>query len=550
MLIFFAGLILSLPSLLFGFPFYGDDSVAHAISYSSFADHLWQGVFYPRWIPELNGGLGGTFFYLYAPVPYYITSILHPFFRGDKLGWLQLGIGASLAVVFSGLTFFLWIRSHAAVWTAVLAAIVYMALPYHVNIDLYTRGAYGELWSFVWMPLILWTIDKAGSSKIDLVWTAVVYALLIMTHLPSALIFSPVMMTYPLICFAKSERVKELIRIVFGMLLGLALSAIYLVPAIALQKFTFSSEAATGHYSFRNWFLFTGLNWTSLRADLFWFTLEVLGLSLLAYAVARVRGNNAQVRFWLIILLASFLAMTPLVKPFWELIPTVQRVQFPWRFNMVMTVAASALIAFALNQETMRSALRTVFRVALILLMVVWTYDLARRSWFSYPSHHVDEAAISERTKWLDQKRDQNEFRPRWVVSIREDDLDALLLRLEKSPRIQGVASLEGSGKASIQRWDRQQIVVDINSTQPDVLRVSQFYFPGWHATTADAPLDVKPSIPGGLVSIAVPSGTHRVVLRRIHTFPEQIGIGVSAGTVLVLLGLAMRAYLKRPLAS
>ena len=544
-LIFFAGLILSLPALLFGFPFYGDDSVAHAISYSSFADHLWQGVFYPRWIHEMNGGLGGTFFYLYAPVPYYITSILHPFFRGDKFGWLQLGVGASLAVVLSGLTFFHWIRSHAAAWPAVLAAIVYMALPYHVNIDLYTRGAYAEIWSFVWFPLLLWTSDKARSSKIDLIWTAVVYALLIMTHLPSALIFSPVMMTYPLICFAKSERIKGLIKIVFGMLLGLTLSAIYLIPAIALQKFTFSSEAATGHYSYENWFMFTGLNWTSVRADLFWFTLEVLALSLLAYAVARVRGRNGQVRFWLVILIAGFLAMTPLVKPIWELLPIVQNVQFPWRFNMVMTLAASTLIAFALTLETTRSALETVFRVALIVLMVVWTYDLAKRSWFSYPSHHVDEAAIRERTKWLDQKRDQNEFRPRWVVSIKEDDLDGLLARVGKSPGIQGVASLEGSGKASIQRWDRKQIIVDINSPQPDMLKVSQFYFPGWHATTTDSPLDVKPSIPGGLVSIAVPSGAHRVVLKRILTRPEKIGMGLSAATVLVLLGLAMRGLAK-----
>jgi hypothetical protein len=299
-----SGIALGLPCLLFGFPFYGDDSATHAVSYTSFTQQLWSGDLYPRWLPKMNGGLGSDYFFFYSPLPHYLTTILKPLFPNDELGWTQLGIGACAALIASGLAFFLWARSHALRVSAVIAAIVYMALPYHLNIDLYTRGAYAELWSFACLPLVLHAVDSLTSyRRLALPWLSLTYTLLILTSLPTALIFSPVVLFYAFVSLHRDLRWKKFGILILGFLLGGALSAIYLLPAIALKRFTFLSEGTSGHYFYGNWFLFTGLNWSSVRSDIFWFTLEVFVLALLAFVVARnlPNANRPHLRFWLVV---------------------------------------------------------------------------------------------------------------------------------------------------------------------------------------------------------------------------------------------------------
>jgi hypothetical protein len=175
----------------------------------------------------------------------------------------------------------------------------------------------------------------------------------------------------------------------------------------------------------------------------------------------------------------------------------------------------------------------------------LWFHDLVRRAWVAYPVHYVDQRVVDERNRWLKQLRDQNEFRPRWVVSIREAELDALLRRIGKATDVPGVASVEGPGSVSIQRWDRKAIVLAVNTTEPALVNVSQFYFPGWIANLKDGTsLGIKPSVPGGLVSISVPAGNQEVILKRVYTVPEVIGMaisGVAAVLCLVILANAFR---------
>src|SRR5205823_6430575 len=97
-----AGLVLTLPVLILGVPFLSDDAGFHAVWYTHFSHQLWAGDLYPRWLAGMNGGLGSPVFFFYPPLPYFLTSILRPFFRSDPQGWHQLGVSASLALIASG----------------------------------------------------------------------------------------------------------------------------------------------------------------------------------------------------------------------------------------------------------------------------------------------------------------------------------------------------------------------------------------------------------------------------------------------------------------
>src|SRR5438105_13866969 len=105
------GLIFTIPTSIYGIPFFSDDGVTHhAPWYIQFSTQLWAGDLYPRWLMGMNEGLGSPVFYYYPPVPFFLTGLLKPFFPDDLHGWHQLGLSASLALIASGLCAYLWLK--------------------------------------------------------------------------------------------------------------------------------------------------------------------------------------------------------------------------------------------------------------------------------------------------------------------------------------------------------------------------------------------------------------------------------------------------------
>src|ERR1700730_16382153 len=179
-----AGLIFTIPPLIYGIPFFSDDGVSqHALWYIHFSTQLWAGDLYPRWLMGMNEGLGSPVFYYYPPVPVFLTSLLKPFFPDDLYGWHQLGLSASLALIASGFSAYLWLKDLTGRTSALLAAVLYMATPYHLAADLYIRGSFAEYWAFVWMPLVLFFAHRIVSGdKLAVAGLAVSYALLLITQ--------------------------------------------------------------------------------------------------------------------------------------------------------------------------------------------------------------------------------------------------------------------------------------------------------------------------------------------------------------------------------
>ena len=65
-----AGLIFTIPAIIYGIPFFSDDGVSHhALWYMHFSTQLWAGDLYPRWLMGMNEGLGSPVFYYYPPRP-------------------------------------------------------------------------------------------------------------------------------------------------------------------------------------------------------------------------------------------------------------------------------------------------------------------------------------------------------------------------------------------------------------------------------------------------------------------------------------------------
>jgi len=153
------GIVLTLPVLILGVPLFSDDGVTHAMWYTHFSGQLWSGDFYPRWLMNMNSGLGSPVFFYYPPVPFFLTSLLRPLFTNDSQGWHQVGVSCSIAIIASGFAAYLWLKDIGDHFSAMVAAVLYMAMPYHLG-DVYVRGSLSEIWAFVWMPLILFFTNR------------------------------------------------------------------------------------------------------------------------------------------------------------------------------------------------------------------------------------------------------------------------------------------------------------------------------------------------------------------------------------------------------
>jgi uncharacterized membrane protein len=184
-----AAVILALPMLLYGPMVQGYDTTEHLNFARHFSEQFWGGELYPRWLAGMNHGLGSPTFFVFPPFPSYVYALLEP--AGKLCHFNAFNMGEFLALLGSGICAFLWLNTMASRRVALVGAILYMLMPYHLAVDYYRRTALPECWAFVWMPLVLYFSARAiRRERVYLGGLAVAYACLILSHLITVLIFS------------------------------------------------------------------------------------------------------------------------------------------------------------------------------------------------------------------------------------------------------------------------------------------------------------------------------------------------------------------------
>jgi hypothetical protein len=531
MVIAAAGLILTIPSIVYGFPAGGHDSVAHPTWYIQFSEQLWAGELYPRWLINENAGLGSPLFFYYGPVPYYSSSILRPLFANDPFGWHQLGISALLALIASGFGAYLWIKNITNQHTAFIAAILYMIMPYHVAVDLYERAAFSEYWAFVWMPFILYFLTEIRKGhRFATLGMAVSYALLIMTHLPTTLMFSIIPVVYSSYVVDGAQRRRALRATIGAMILGIALSAIYLLPAMGTQDYVYIGREGIKTLYTKN-FLFAGN--ISTRRFTVELTLVVLSMMILASCAVIISGSSLERRlkkertFWITVGIATILMMTPLSKPIVQVFPVLTKIQFPWRFNAVLVVATVALSAIGIF------SLRKPYTTTVVVITVISSFLVASwvfvTIWQGIQKSTVDKEPVN---RIIERGTFDYNYRPRWSQSdIRKS--------AEQTPKV----SIDtGIGNVEIRRWKPRDIILEVNTPGSTVLTIGQLYYPGWTAQIMGEPccLSIQPSKPEGLLSVSMPGGNYEVALRLTVSIQEYAGQMISAVSAVIVLLLAI----------
>ena len=544
-----------------------------------FAEQLWSGDLYPRWLMDMNSGLGSPTFYFYGPVAFYVSSLFHAFVPATDLGWPAIGLSACAALAVSGFAAFIWLRDIAGRNGALAGALTYMILPYHLEIDILDRFAFGECWGLAWLPLVLAGAHRCTlGDKRAVPLLAFAYALLVMSHLPSTLLFSGVPVLYAVFVAPKGQMKRGVMLVVSGMFAGGMLGAIYLLPAMTTQHYASVGAQVSGYFSYAQHFLFTNAPFDlpgktqafidyalAFRSAVNRAARVTLGILLAGYLVTLliVRAERSGklrpatgprsvdplrfASFWLAIAVAATFMMSPSSIAIWRALPMLQQVQFPWRINVVLVCAAAAVVASACAlliehaAELRKNDGQRPSAMVLVIALGVGVVALLGSQLLSAARTLAELHAVGRNMPAQILVIDYEGNRPSTLR--REFFTQEVMQHLGASlPR---VSVAQGAGTAEVVSWHPRKIVLDVDAQTDMQLVVKQLYYPGWTARsrTDGVVLPVAPADPIALVSLQVPPGKREIVVSLDASTPERAGEAVSA---VALAAIALVAWRNR----
>lgn len=231
---------LTYPCIRRGLP-EGHSSFTHMLYQHYFDQQISRGDPYPRWIISMNRGLGGGVFYAQYPLPYYVPWAIGkviPIDWGPYEEARTQGLAMMLAAILACLFTYAWCATFADRFTAMLAAIVYLTFPYSLTIDIYLRAAIGEFWALAFLPLSFYFIERmAAGSRRAMPGLAVAFALVIVSHLFTAVLLAPVLVVYAMWRVGSGRRLLATGELLAAFLLATGLSGVYALPFLANRKF-------------------------------------------------------------------------------------------------------------------------------------------------------------------------------------------------------------------------------------------------------------------------------------------------------------------------
>lgn len=572
------------PTLIYGAPDHSHDGIYHAVWAKQFSSQFWQGDLYPRWFTNVNGGLGGPSGFFYPPLASYASSLFWPLVAArDSAAWLVAGYSLALAAVLSGITAYLWLRSLTRPGSALLGAVVYVIAPYHLAIDLCQRGASAEFWVFAWLPLVMLSAEGLlRRSRWAIPGAAVGYGLAILSHPTVTLCFTPVPLAY-LFCFSESkERLRATATFIAALLLGVGLSAIYLLPAMLDQNKTYFSVYTLGSGDYHKHWLWQNtaeladmgryLYRTVARTPQLIYWVTVLKMQFLLVTIATLpaivglfflirrfeqasRLRGIALFYTATALLYSFL----MIKPsgfIWETVPLLKNLQFPFRLNVILVVCVAALASLA-GPHLLQPRARAV-TLFLALIVVGWLgadFWVFTRAFSALRSAtHEGEKQVSQ---WMRTQMDPPEMwpqpanvfmNPNMTPSIDFAAFDRFVLaHPPKATQLEAFSTGIASGTAQVETWKPRHIVLKIDAARDSQLTLNCFYYAGWQARTDGTGniLPLSPS-PDGLIQVTVPQGNYDLILELPKGRPERAGIITSLLSLLLLVGMVIWGGLRR----
>jgi hypothetical protein len=336
------------------------DDARYAILLDHFREAFAQGHWYPRWLPNLNGGYGYPTFVFYQP-GFFFFSLPFTLLPGYPDSTLRAVVWTLF--VLGGFGAYRLCREFSGWKTALWCSVLFLSTPY-LYVELYVRNDLSELTAMLacpWALLYGFRIDRlvreGWSPAGAMVGLACALAFIVYAHPAVALFALPTFwlaFVYHTWTGTWAGRRRVLVDTAGAFAGALLLSAPYWVVVFEMQRWVDMSRVATDYFLPAShvvyWRQFFSNAWDFGRSvplsdqDTMSFQ---LGAPHFAIAVvgAVLAFSSRAIRACFFMYVALLIVMSPLGTALWALpIESLRQIQFPWRL-LAVTASLQAVCA-------------------------------------------------------------------------------------------------------------------------------------------------------------------------------------------------------------
>jgi len=514
---------------------------------------LLAGQFPVRWVEGLGFGYGYPLFNFYPPLSYYLGEIFHLLGAGYidsiKLVWGTALLGSGLAMYFLGKEF--WGK-----WGGVVSATLYLYAPYHA-IDAYVRGALAELFSFVWLPLILlFSYRSIRNKKLkDTLWTGIFLAALMVTH---NLIFLPFFGFYllwlgSLFFILRPNLKKYFLASLIQIVIGFGLSAFFSFPALAEKQFTLVDGLLLKNLaSYKIHFVCPNQLWDSMwgfggsaagcvdgisfKIGKVHILLALLSFLLAGWQIFRRKKLENLPGILLVSGVLAFLATyltTDFSRWIWDLVTPLGYLQFPWRLLEFVILFLSILgggVVWYLKKWP-KIQITAAFGVVAIVLAFNIKYFVPQ-----FTTNQTDrDATSSEEIKW-NVSQSSFEYLPKGMATY-QNEIGDMKVKIDKNTISDGKLKWQNGPQTNFEIVSQSptnwEVKVDLTSAQ--ILQFPVVDFPGWRVWINDQEVKINANNDLKLITVNVPAGKNLIELKFTNTNVRTLGNMI---TLLTLFGV------------
>lgn len=414
---------------------------------------------------------------------------------------------------------------------ATFAAVLYVVNPYHLLI-VYWRSAFAELLASWLLPLLLLLILRASQkSRRVSIFLALLLACAWLTNAPSAVMVHYSLVLLLLIIAWQRHSPRVLLTGGIAVLLGAALAAFYLLPAIYEQRWIDIAQAISPGYRPLDNFLF--VHSSDAEHDAFnrvisWVAVAEIAAIIVTAWISREWRIRARGLWYAVVIWAAActILMLPISAPFWSVLPKLRFMQFPWRWLLCLGVPFTLLITMAVRRWTSRLALY----VAMLAVVAF--------GWQHYQA------------PWWDNAADLREMQDNMETNVGYEGTDEYTPIAADSSVVDRDArrvTVEGPAHAAIHvfQWNAKEKLFTADLSAPDNLVLKLFNYPAWRVEVNGRVVQAGTRENTGQMLVPVQAGENRVQVSFIRTWDRTAGIWIS-----VLAFLLIILLLRTPLLS
>ncbi|MBD2188946.1 6-pyruvoyl-tetrahydropterin synthase-related protein [Pseudanabaena mucicola] len=594
-------IIAMMPMLLHSYP------MAHSTAYDfswifQYQRQFFAGQIYPRWLEFSHFGFGNPTFVFYpstwalATLPFSLVGMDVPtsLVGSMVLASLTLAVGV-----------YLYAAQYFPSWLALVISGLAVASPYFL-IDVYQRGTMAEAWAIAFIPWVLLATHKLISQahlpqmrRTHTISLAIAWGMLGLSHLPTLLVSFLAWLPMPLFILKdllKDKSLKnyfiEVGRCYLSASLGFIGISFFLLPVIFDQKLVHIEWVNPGlEYFPQNRLMLDGLlnlhphlptHWFETSSGLipyFWICLSVVMINIILWIAKRFFFSNifssqlltsnvnssgfGQLRldsaalFWLIASAIVVLMTTDLTSWIYQLSPTLQKIQFSWRWYSVVITTIPLLWGYLMGQlwqqfpsnklaQNLIQVYIFKFIVIVSLISIIAGYIYTDKIVFKHTG--FDPARASKFDQLVNEIRFPKEFNnkleeqsiPEWswffpadlsIIDAGEYRPKSVILPL--SPYETAPLAIwkpdDSEEHIQIKRWQYglREILVDNPSSEQLYLALRMFYYPAWQVWI-DGKKGLLEQTSQGQAQIAIANGQHLVLVKYVGTLAEQLGRAIS----------------------